>query len=75
MTLDRLAPGGRGRILSMVGEPGLVQRFYELGLMEGHDVEVVAIAPFGDPMEIRSGALRLSLRKAEAAGIQLAVSV
>lgn len=74
MTLDRLSPGRRGRILAILGEPGLIQRLYELGLMEGHDVEVVAIAPLGDPLEIRSGGLRLSLRKAEAAGIQLAVS-
>lgn len=59
----------------MTGDPSLVQRFYELGLMEGLDVEVVAVAPFGDPMQIRSGSLRLSLRKAEAAGIELSISV
>ena len=32
-------------------------------------VEVLALAPLGDPIEIRLGNSRLSLRKAEAAGI------
>lgn len=68
-TLDRLAPGDRAEVVALSGEPNLVQRFYELGLMEGERVEVVAVAPLGDPLEIRLGNSRLSLRKAEAAGV------
>jgi ferrous iron transport protein A len=68
-TLDQLRPGQRAEVLSLTGEPGLVQRFYELGLMEGEEVELVALAPLGDPIEIRLGNSRLTLRKAEAAGI------
>jgi ferrous iron transport protein A len=72
-TLDRLAPGQRAEVLSLAGEPGLVQRFYELGLMEGEEVELIALAPLGDPIEIRLGNTRLTLRKAEAAGVSVAV--
>jgi ferrous iron transport protein A len=68
-TLDQLRPGQRAEVLSLAGEPGLVQRLYELGLMEGEEVELVALAPLGDPIEIRLGNSRLTLRKAEAAGI------
>jgi Fe2+ transport system protein FeoA len=72
-TLDRLTPGQRAEVLALAGEPGLVQRFYELGLMEGEQVELVALAPLGDPIEIRLGNSRLTLRKAEAAGVSVTV--
>jgi len=70
-TLDQLRPGQSGVVQGIAGEPGLVQRLYELGLFEGESVEVLAFAPLGDPIEIRLGNARLSLRKAEAAGITL----
>ena len=68
-TLDRLQPGQRAEVLALDGEPGLVQRLYELGLMEGEEVELLTFAPLGDPLEIRLGNACLSLRRAEAAGI------
>lgn len=70
-TLDRLRPGQRAAILSLAGDPALVQRLYELGFIEGETIEVVALAPLGDPIEIRLGNTRLSLRKAEASGISV----
>lgn len=68
-TLDRLTPGQTAEVLALAGDPGLVQRFYELGLFEGERVELLAVAPLGDPIEIRLGNARLSLRRAEAAGV------
>jgi len=70
-TLDQLRPGQQGTVQALGGDPGLVQRLYELGLFEGESIEVLALAPLGDPIEIRVGNARLSLRKAEAAGIQV----
>jgi ferrous iron transport protein A len=72
-SLDQLLPGQKAEVVSLTGEAGLVQRFYELGLMEGEQVELLAFAPLGDPLEIRLGNARLSLRKAEAAGIEIRV--
>ena len=69
--LSDLLVGQRGIIASVEGEPGLVQRFLELGLMEGAEVEVLALAPLGDPIEVRTGNSRLSMRRREAAGIHL----
>ncbi len=68
-TLDRLSPGDTATIESISGEANLVQRLYEIGLFEGEVVEVVAFAPLGDPVEIRVGATRLSLRRREAAAV------
>jgi ferrous iron transport protein A len=67
--LADLSPGQRAEVLSVTGDPALVQRLYEFGLLEGERVEVVALAPLGDPIEIRLGNSRLSLRRAEAAGV------
>jgi ferrous iron transport protein A len=69
--LSELRPGDRAAVVAVAGDPGLVQRLYEFGLMEGEEVEVLAFAPLGDPIEIRLGNTRLSLRKSEAAGITI----
>lgn len=71
--LSELRPGARAEIIAIGGNPGLVQRLYEFGLLEGEIVEVVALAPLGDPIEIRLGNTRLSLRKAEAASVTIRV--
>ncbi len=70
-SLDQLRPGGRGRITRIDGEDGLVQRLMEMGLLEGEEVEVVGFAPMGDPMEVRLGDYRLSLRRVEAARVHV----
>jgi len=69
--LSELRPGDRAAVVAVAGDPGLVQRLYEFGLMEGEEVEVLALAPLGDPIEIRLGNTRLSLRKSEAAGVTI----
>ena len=69
MTLDQLSPGQRGFIERLEGPPALVQRLLEFGLMEGEEVEVLAFAPLGDPIEIQSSFTRLSLRRSEAAHV------
>ena len=68
-TLADLLPGQSAEVVAVSGDPALVQRLYEMGLLEGERVEVVARAPLGDPLEIRFGNSRLSLRKAEAANV------
>jgi ferrous iron transport protein A len=72
-TLDQLKLGQTAKVEAIDGQPALVQRLFELGLLEGEQVEVLALAPFGDPIEIRCGDSRLSLRRHEAAGIRVFV--
>ena len=71
LTLDQMRIGEKGRIQSILGEPALVQRLFEMGLLEGEVVQVLALAPLGDPIEISFGYSRVSLRRREAAGIQV----
>jgi ferrous iron transport protein A len=67
--LGDLPAGGHGTVTALAGDPALVQRLYELGLFEGERVEVVGFAPLGDPVEVRIGSTRLSLRRREAAAV------
>ena len=73
MTLDEVGPGGRCRIASLNGPPALVQRLLEIGMMEGEDLTVIARALLGDPIEVECALTRLSLRRAEAAQIQVTI--
>jgi Fe2+ transport system protein FeoA len=70
-SLDQLRPGQRGRITAIQGEDALVQRLMEMGLLEGQELEVLSFAPLGDPLEILLGDYRLSLRRREAARVQI----
>jgi ferrous iron transport protein A len=71
VTLDELPVGGRGRIVALSAKPGLLQRLMEMGVLEGDEVEVLAFAPLGDPVEVRLGDSRLSLRREEAARVEV----
>lgn len=70
-SLDQLRPGQKARVQAVAGDDALVQRLLEMGIFEGEVVEVIGFAPFGDPMEIRLGDYRLSLRRHEAARVSV----
>lgn len=70
-TLDRLAVGQTAIIDKVGGDPAVAQRLGEFGLFEGEQIEMVGFAPLGDPIEIKIGNTRLSLRKSEANGVHV----
>lgn len=70
-TLDKLRPGDRGVVSALQGDGFLHQRLLEMGLFDGAEVEVIRLAPLGDPMEIIVQGYHLSLRKSEAALVEL----
>ncbi|MCS6866337.1 MAG: FeoA family protein [Gemmataceae bacterium] len=72
-TLADLVCGQHAEVLAISGPPAFVQRIYELGLLEGERLELIAVAPLGDPIEIRLGNSRLSLRRSEAAHIDVRI--
>lgn len=70
MTLQDLRPGESGRILGF--EPDAVMdRLMEMGMLPGSEVQVVRLAPLGDPMDLKVRGYHLSIRKAEAAQIRV----
>ena len=70
-TLDQLRPKESGVVSSLHGVGDLQQRMLELGVSDGAEVEVLRYAPLGDPMEIVVRGFHLSLRKSEAALVEL----
>jgi len=70
-TLAALAIGMRGRVTGFSLPPEQRQRLLEMGLTTGAEFAVVRFAPLGDPMEIKVRGYYLSLRKSEAAGVQV----
>jgi len=73
-SLDQLRVGQTGFIESISGTDGIVQRLFEMGLLEGERVQVIGFAPLGDPMEILLRDYRLSLRRKEAARVQVSLA-
>lgn len=71
MNLAEVEIGKSARITQVTGTPLLEQRMFEMGLLPGVEVEVVRQAPLGDPIEIRLLGYCLSLRRREAAGIEV----
>ena len=61
-------------IIRIDGSDHLTQRLLELGLLEGDPIEVIGVAPLGDPLEIRARHGVLSLRRNEALRIVVEAS-
>ena len=71
MTLREMKPGQSGKVIS-IGESGpLKRRIMDMGITPGVEVKVVKMAPLGDPVEIRIRGYELSLRREEAAWIEV----
>ena len=71
MNLDQLQPGQSALILSLKQTGSRLQRLLEMGLFEGAQVTLVRRAPLGDPIEIKLTDCHLSLRRDEAAMIEV----
>lgn len=70
-TLNDLKPGESG-VVSNLGKKGPVRkRLMDMGVTPGVKVEVIKVAPLGDPIEVNLRGYELSLRKSEAQSIVL----
>ena len=69
--LSGLAVGQKARIAGFSLPPESRSRLFEMGLTMGAEVELIRFAPMGDPIDIKVRGYHLSLRKREAAGIQV----
>jgi ferrous iron transport protein A len=70
-TLSRLTVGSTGVVSRVSGARNTVRRLLEMGLVPGTRVTVEREAPLGDPIELRVRNYSLSIRRAEAHGIEI----
>ena len=69
--LSELKPKEKGMIVKVGGKGSTHRRILDMGVVSGTPIEVQRIAPLGDPIEIRVKGYNLTLRKEEAANIQV----
>ena len=73
--LAELGVGDAATIEHVGGERAFRRRLMELGLVPGTRVELVAVAPLGDPLEFLVRGASLSIRRADAAEVRVARGV
>ena len=71
MTLDHLQVGESARVTAVGGQGALRQHILDMGVIPGSVVTLTKLAPLGDPMELKVHGYALSLRKADAARIEV----
>ena len=70
-TLKDTPVGATVRVIKLHSEGALKRRLMDMGLTRGVLVTVRKLAPLGDPMELTLRGYELSLRKADAALIEV----
>ena len=70
-TLASLQTGDTPIILKVHGRGALSRRLADMGLVPGQEVNLVRVAPMGDPLDIRLMGYHLSLRRAEACQVEI----
>ena len=71
MTLRDLNPGQQGKVTSISTTGAMKRRIMDMGVTPGVEIRVVKVAPLGDPVEVNVRGYELSLRKDEAAQVQV----
>ncbi len=73
VSLAQCEMGSSGTIADVGGERGFRRRLMEMGLVPGTAIQLVRVAPLGDPLEIEVRGCRLSIRRQEAQAVKLDV--
>lgn len=69
--LSDLKLGERARVLDVDASGEVGQRILEMGMTPGIEVRMAGTAPLGDPLVYEVRGYRLSLRKTEAARVEV----
>ena len=70
-TLKDVKVGKSATVVKLNGTGALRRRIMDMGITKGIEVKVQKVAPLGDPIEITVRGYELSLRKEDAANIEV----
>ncbi|MBO6067456.1 MAG: ferrous iron transport protein A [Kiritimatiellae bacterium] len=70
-TLKELEIGQSATVVRLLGAGAVKRRIMDMGLTKGTEVKVRKVAPAGDPIEITVRGYELSIRKDEAAQVEI----
>lgn len=71
MTLKEVSVGQTVKVAKLNGEGHVKRRIMDMGITKGVEVYVRKVAPLGDPIEVTVRGYELSIRKADAAMIEV----
>ena len=71
MTLDELPIGSSCKVARVGGEGKIKRRLFDMGVTPGAEIFLRKKAPLGDPLEITLRGYELSVRKSEAAWVEV----
>lgn len=71
-TLKDVKVGQTATVAKLTGTGALKRRIMDMGLTKGTVVTVNKVAPLGDPIEVTVRGYELSIRKDEAASVEVA---
>lgn len=71
-TLNELKVGERATVVRLHGDGAIKRHIMDMGITKGAEVFVRKLAPLGDPIELNVRGYELSIRKADAAMIEIA---
>lgn len=70
-TLKDVAVGSSCTVVRLHAQGAMRRRLMDMGITKGTDIYVRKLAPLGDPMELTVRGYELSLRKEDAASIEV----
>ena len=70
-TLRDVPIGQTATVAKLHGEGALKRRIMDMGITKGVEVYVRKVAPLGDPLEVTVRGYELSVRKGDAASIEI----
>ena len=71
MTLREAAIGRTVRVKKLTGDGPVKRRIMDMGITKGVEINIRKVAPLGDPIEVTVRGYELSVRKADAAMIEV----
>ena len=69
--LREIKIGGTARVIKVHGEGAVRRRIMDMGITRGVEIKITKVAPLGDPLEVTVRGYELSLRKEDAARIEV----
>lgn len=70
-TLKEVTIGSSAKVVKLHGEGAVKRRIMDMGITKGVEVYVRKVAPLGDPIEVTVRGYELSIRKDDAAMIEV----
>lgn len=71
MTLNDIAVGDSCTVERLNDEGEIRRRIMDMGITKGTEIRVMKVAPLGDPIDVTVRGYHLSLRRSDAANIEV----